>query len=119
MEYINKKMRKGIKNMCIVAHTAQYIYLMPKPIDFVNKIVEDVIYLSAEIQKLSENINKLLDDYASIPAQYIMSNINSMLDSSARILDTVTSYTDEIGELALNHNAGICRYGKWIDRCSW
>lgn len=102
MEYINEGMRKGIKNMCIVAQTAQYISLMPKPIDFVNKIVEDVIYLSAEIQKLSENINKLLDDYASIPAQYIMSNINSMLDSSARILDTVTSYTDEIGELALN-----------------
>ena len=92
-EVINSGMRKGIKVMCVVAQTAQFISLMPKPRDFVTRVVGDVVYLSAQIQKLSDDMNKLLDSYADIPANYLMTQMNSITGSLSNITNRVNTYT--------------------------
>ena len=45
MGIINAGIKKGIKAMAVVAQTAQFVSLMPKPKDFVTRIVGDVVYL--------------------------------------------------------------------------
>ena len=103
MEVINSGMRKGIKVMCVVAQTAQFISLMPKPKDFVTRIVGDVVYLSAQIQKLSDDMNKLLDSYADIPANYLMTQMNSITGSLSNITNRVNTYTQN----AINETMGL------------
>ena len=92
MEVINAGMRKGIKIMCVVAQTAQFVSLMPKPQDFVTRIVGDVVYLSSLIQKLSDDMNKLLDSYAEIPGNYLMTQMNSITGSLSNITNRVNTF---------------------------
>ena len=92
-EVINSGMRRGIKTMCVIAQTAQFISIMPKPRDFVTRVVGDVVYLSAQIQKLSDDMNKLLDSYADIPANYLMTQMNSITGSLSNITNRVNTYT--------------------------
>jgi len=96
MDVINAGMRKSIKTMCIVAQTAQFVSLMPKPKDFVTRIVGDVVYLSAKVQELSDKMNKLLDEYAEIPGNYLMTQMNSISGSLSRIANRVGTYTDNM-----------------------
>ena len=109
MEVINTGMRKGIKVMAVVCQTAQFVSLMPKPKDFVTRIVGDVVYLSAQLTKLSEDMNKLLDSYASIPVNYFMTQVNSITGSLMGITNRLNTYTQNgvnqiagLGENALN-----------------
>lgn len=109
MEVINTGMRKGIKAMAVVCQTAQFISLMPKPKDFVTRIVGDVVYLSAQLTKLSEDMNKLLDSYADIPVNYFMTQVNSITGSLSGITNRLNTYTQNgvnqiagLGENALN-----------------
>ena len=102
-DVINSGMRKSIKVMCVVAQTAQFISLMPKPKDFVTRIVGDVVYLSAQIQKLSDDMNKLLDSYADIPANYLMTQMNSITGSLSNITNRVNTYTQN----AINETMGL------------
>lgn len=109
MEVINTGMRKGIKAMAVVCQTAQFVSLMPKPKDFVTRIVGDVVYLSAQLTKLSEDMNKLLDSYASIPVNYFMTQVNSITGSLMGITNRLNIYTQNgvnqiagLGENALN-----------------
>lgn len=109
MEVINTGMRKGIKAMAVVCQTAQFVSLMPKPKDFVTRIVGDVVYLSAQLTKLSEDMNKLLDSYASIPVNYFMTQVNSITGSLMGITNRLNTYTQNgvnqiagLGENALN-----------------
>lgn len=109
MEIINTGMRKGIKAMAVVCQTAQFVSLMPKPKDFVTRIVGDVVYLSAQLTKLSEDMNKLLDSYASIPVNYFMTQVNSITGSLMGITNRLNTYTQNgvnqiagLGENALN-----------------
>lgn len=92
-EPINPPMRKAIKNMCIVCQTAQFVSLMPKPKDFVTRVVSDIVYLSSLIQDLSDKMNKMLDEYSDIPVNYLMTNVNSLSGSLTRTLDRVNKYT--------------------------
>lgn len=109
MEVINTGMRKGIKAMAVVCQTAQFVSLMPKPKDFVTRIVGDVVYLSAQLTKLSEDMNKLLDSYADIPVNYFMTQVNSITGSLSGITNRLNTYTQNgvnqiavLGENALN-----------------
>lgn len=109
MEVINAGMRKGIKVMAVVCQTAQFVSLMPKPKDFVTRIVGDVVYLSAQLTKLSEDMNKLLDSYADIPVNYFMTQVNSITGSLSGITNRLNTYTQNgvnqiagLGENALN-----------------
>ena len=109
MEIINTGMRKGIKAMAVAAQTMQFISLMPKPKDFVTRIVGDVVYLSAQLTKLSEDMNKLLDSYADIPVNYFMTQVNSITGSLSGITNRLNTYTQNgvnqiagLGENALN-----------------
>ena len=109
MEVINTGMRKGIKAMAVVCQTAQFVSLMPKPKDFVTRIVGDVVYLSAQLTKLSEDMNKLLDSYADIPVNYFMTQVNSITGSLSGIANRLNTYAQNgvnqiagLGENALN-----------------
>ena len=109
MEVINTGMRKGIKAMAVAAQTMQFISLMPKPKDFVTRIVGDVVYLSAQLTKLSEDMNKLLDSYADIPVNYFMTQVNSITGSLSGITNRLNTYVQNgvnqiagLGENALN-----------------
>ena len=109
MEVINTGMRKSIKTMAVVCQTAQFVSLMPKPKDFVTRIVGDVVYLSAQLTKLSKDMNKLLDSYASIPVNYFMTQVNSITGSLSSITNRLNTYTQNgvnqiagLGENALN-----------------
>lgn len=93
MELLNSGMRKLIKGMCIVCQTAQFVSLMPKPKDFVTRLVGDVVYLSSEVMKLSDEMNKLLDSYADIPGNYLMTQMNSITGS-------LTGITSRLGDYA-------------------
>lgn len=103
MELINSGMRKGIKSMCVVCQTAQFVSLMPKPQDFVTRIVGDVVYLSAQVKTLSDNMNKLLDSYANIPTDYLMTQMNSITGSLTNITDRVSTYAQN----AVNQSIGL------------
>src|SRR5574344_2293551 len=109
MEVINTGMRKSIKTMAVVCQTAQFVSLMPKPKDFVTRIVGDVVYLSAQLTKLSEDMNKLLDSYADIPVNYFMTQVNSITGSLSGITNRLNTYVqkavneiDGLGEHAVN-----------------
>ena len=108
MELVNSGMRKGIKVLCVACQTAQFVSLMPKPKDFVTRIVGDVVYLSAQVQTLSDNMNKLLDSYAEIPGNYLMTQMNSITSSLTSITNRLSTYgqnmvdqTMSIGENAV------------------
>ena len=103
MEVINTGMRKGIKAMAVVCQTAQFISLMPKPKDFVTRIVGDVVYLSAQLTKLSEDMNKLLDSYADIPVNYFMTQVNSITGSLSGITNRLNTYAQN----GVNQIAGL------------
>lgn len=103
MEIINAGMRKGIKSMCVVSQTLQFVALMPKPQDFVTRIVGDVVYLSSQIQKLSDDMNRLLDSYADIPSNYLMTQMNSITGS----LTGITNRLDTFTQNAINKTVGI------------
>lgn len=92
MEVINGGMRKAIKAMCVVAQTSQFITLMPKPQDFITRIVGDVVYLSAQVKVLSDNMNKLLDSYANIPTDYLNTQMNSITGSLTSITDRMNTF---------------------------
>ena len=103
MGIINAGIRKGIKAMAVVAQTAQFVSLMPKPKDFVTRIVGDVVYLSAKVIKLSDDLNSLLDSYADIPSNYLMTQMNSITGSLSGITDRVSIY----GQNAVNQVVGL------------
>ena len=103
MEVINAGMRKGIKAMAVAAQTMQFISLMPQPKDFVTRIVGDVVFLSAQISQLSEKMNKLLDSYADIPTNYLMTQVNSITGSLSRINNRLNTYADN----AVNQTIGL------------
>lgn len=109
MAVINAGMRKVIKGMVITCQTAQFVSLMPKPKDFVTRIVGDVVLLSSKVQKLSDDINKLLDSYSDIPINYLMTQVNSITGSLTGVVDRVNIYTQNainqgmsVGENTLN-----------------
>lgn len=93
MDVINKGMRKGIKVMCVTAQKLQFFSLIPKPKDFVTRIVGDVVYLSARIQKLSDDMTRLLDNYTDIPTNYLMTQMNSITGSLTGITNRLNTYT--------------------------
>ena len=103
MPIINSGMRKGIKAMAVVAQTAQFVSLMPKPKDFVTRIVGDVVYLSSRVIKLSDDLNRLLDSYTDIPTNYLMTQMNSITGSLTGITDRVNIYAQN----AVNQVVGI------------
>ena len=103
MEVINAGMRKGIKAMAVVAQTAQFVSLMPKPQDFVMRVVGDVVYLSAQINKLSDEMNKMLDAYADIPTNYLMTQMNSITGSLTNITNRISTFSQN----AVNQTIGF------------
>ena len=107
MGIINAGMRKGIKMMAVVAQTAQFVSLMPKPKDFVTRIVGDVVYLSSRVIQVSDDMNRLLDSYADIPTNYLMTQMNSITGSLSRITDRVSIY----GQNAVNQVVGLGENG--------
>ena len=103
MGIINAGIRKGIKAMAVVAQTAQFVSLMPKPKDFVTRIVGDVVYLSSRVIKLSDDLNRLLDSYTDIPTNYLMTDLNSITCSLTGITDRVNIYAQN----AVNQVVGL------------
>lgn len=103
MPVINSGMKKVIKGMVVTCQTAQFISLMPKPKDFVTRIVGDVVYLSAQVQKLSDDINRLLDSYADIPANYLMTQVNSITGS----LEGINNRLDIFSQAVLDQGYGL------------
>lgn len=107
MGVINAGIKKGIKMMAVVAQTAQFVSLMPKPKDFVTRIVGDVVYLSSRVIQVSDDMNRLLDSYADIPSNYLMTQMNSITGSLSRITDRVSIY----GQNAVNQVVGLGENG--------
>ena len=103
MAVINSGMRKAIKIMAVGAQTAQILYLMPKPQDFVTRIVGDVVYLSSRLTKLSEDMDRLLDSYTDIPTNYLMTQMNSLTGSLTGITNRLNIY----GQNAINQTFGL------------
>ena len=103
MEVINAGMRKGIKAMAVACQTAQFISLMPKPKDFVIRIVGDVVYLSTQLKKLSDQMDKLLDSYIDIPTNYLMTQMNSITGSMSSIMNRLDVYSQN----AINQTYGL------------
>ena len=103
MAVINSGMRKAIKIMAVGAQTAQILYLMPKPQDFVTRIVGDVVYLSSRLTKLSEDMDRLLDSYTDIPTNYLMTQMNSLTGSLTGITNRLNVY----GQNAINQTFGL------------
>lgn len=103
MGVINAGMKKLIKVMAVSAQTAQFISLLPKPKDFVTRVVGDVVYLSSRVIKLSDDMNRLLDSYSDIPTNYLMTQMNSITGSLASITDRVSIY----GQNAVNQVVGL------------
>lgn len=93
MDVINGSMRKGIKVMAVTCQTARFITILPKPKDFVAKIVDDVVYLSAMMQKMVDDINIMLDNYTDIPLNFIMTQVNGVSSSLTGIVNRVNDYT--------------------------
>lgn len=102
-DVINSGMRKSIKIMCVTAQTMQFISLMPKPKDFVTRVVGDVVYLSTLVQKLSDDMDKLLDSYADIPANYLMTQMNSITGS----LSNITNRLNTVSQDTINEAMGL------------
>ena len=75
---INSKMKYSLKVMAVTAQIANYVTLMPKPMDFINKIVSDVILLSNDLLKLSQDMNRLLDNYDMLPTDFIETQISGL-----------------------------------------
>ena len=103
MGIINAGIKKGIKAMAVVAQTAQFVSLMPKPKDFVTRIVGDVVYLSSRVIKLSDDLNRLLDSYTEIPTNYLMTDLNSITGSLTGITDRLNIYSQN----AVNQVVGL------------
>lgn len=89
--------------MCVTAQTMQFISLMPKPKDFITRVVGDVVYLSALVQKLSDDMDKLLDSYADIPTNYLMTQMNSITGS----LSNITNRLNTVSQDAINETMGL------------
>lgn len=107
MELINSGMRKGIKGMCVVAQTAQFIALMPKPQDFVIRVIGDVVYLSAQVKKLSDEMNKMLDAYADIPVNYLMTQMNSITGSLSNVTHKLADFSSGMVDQTLGLAEGM------------
>ena len=103
MEVLNAGMRKSIKMMAVVCQTARFVSLMPKPKDFVVRVVGDVVYLSAQLNQLSDKMTKMLDSYADIPTNYLMTQVNSITGSLAGITERLNIY----GQNAVNQAIGL------------
>lgn len=103
MEVINTGMRKTIKGMCVAAQTLQFISLMPRPEDFVIRLTSDIVYLSSQVQVISDRMNELLDDYADIPANYLMTQVNSITGS----LINVTNNLDLFSQISINETLNL------------
>ena len=103
MGVINAGMKKLIKVMAVSAQTAQFISLLPKPKDFVTRVVGDVVYLSSRVIKLSDDMNRLLDSYSDIPTNYLMTQMNSITGSLTNITDRVSTYAQN----AVNQSIGL------------
>lgn len=91
-DVINKGTKKIIKKMVVVAQTAQFLTLMPKPRDFVVRLVKDVVYLSGEVRRLSDDINSLLESYANIPTDYLMFQMDMISGTMTGITNKVNLY---------------------------
>ena len=92
-DVINKGTKKVIKKMVVVAQTAQFLTLMPKPRDFVSRLVKDVVYLSGQVQKLSDDINYMIESYANIPTDYLMFQMDAISGTMTGITNRVNLYT--------------------------
>jgi hypothetical protein len=103
MAIINSGIRKGIKVMAYTCQRLQFFALMPKPQDFITRIVGDVVYLSARLTKLSEDMNRLLDSYTDIPTNYLMTQMNSLTGSLTGITNRLNIY----GQNAVNQTFGL------------
>ena len=110
MGIINAGIRKGIKAMAVVAQTAQFVSLMPKPKDFVTRIVGDVVYLSSRVIKLSDDLNRLLDSYTEIPTNYLMTDLNSITGSLTGITDRLNMSLCKSSSHSLLHNLKLVRW---------
>lgn len=94
-EFINKTMRKVIKNTVYSAQAVIFVGQMPRPMDFVKRIVGDLVYLSAQVNKMVTDVNKMLDDYGDIPTNYILVQIDSLSNSANNLVDRVNTYATE------------------------
>ena len=103
MAVIGSGTRKVIKSMAVAAQRLQFIALMPKPEDFVTRVVGDVVYLSARLTKLSEDMDNLLDGYTDIPTNYLMTQMNSLTGSLTGITNRLNTY----GQNAVNQTFGL------------
>lgn len=97
---LTSPVRKGIKIAASAVYIADAIAQMPKPSDFALMITSDILYLTGRVQKLSKNMNKLMETYTDIPLDFISDNINSMFDSSVSLLNKVENRTNNINNYA-------------------
>ena len=96
MELITAGMRKSIKIMSVVSQTANYISLMPKPKEFIMKVINDVVYISGQVKKLTDNLNKMLDEYADMPGEYLMTGFNEISDALTGSINILSDYSKTI-----------------------
>lgn len=106
-ELINESMRKVIKNTIFSAQAVIFVGQMPRPMDFVKRIVGDLVFFSAQVNKLVTDVNKLLDDYGEIPTNYILVQVDSMANSANSLVNRANSYVTE----TINSGASLSREG--------
>ena len=100
-KYIKKSVDTALGKMAYVFQLSQFVTLMPKPSDFVNKISNDVSHLMSRLLDVTNKLSQVSDSYAKIPKEYLMTNINSMFDSAAYIVDKTSSFAADLTDQTL------------------
>ena len=102
-ELINAGMRRAIKSMCTVAQIAKYIDMMPKPQDFVDRVIGDVVYISAQVKRLSESLNRLLDEYANVPFEYLQDQLSEL----SSLATTLSNSAMDFARMGVENTIGL------------
>ena len=95
-KYIKKSVDTALGKMAYVFQLSQFVSMMPKPVDFVNKISNDVSHLMYRLLDITDKLSKVSESYANIPTEYLMTNINSMFDSASYIVEKTSSFASDL-----------------------
>ena len=84
-EIITEAGRKAIKKMAEVSNLTRALSLMPTPEDFALKFIGELRGIAKRINGITQRINTILDNYASIPAEFLFEGLDMILDKLKNI----------------------------------
>ena len=84
-EIITETGRKAIKKMAEVSNLTRALSLMPTPEDFALKFIGELRGIAKKINGITQRINTILDNYASIPAEFLFEGLDLILEKLKNI----------------------------------